>query len=70
MVDFLLQVALQTWWILKEAAVFLLFGFALAGVLAVLVPARTMLRFFGTGKIRSVLWGAVIGAPSTRSITR
>jgi HflK protein len=63
MVDFLLQVALQTWWILKEAAVFLLFGFALAGVLAVLMPARTMMRFLGAGKIRSVLWGSAIGLP-------
>jgi HflK protein len=63
MIDFLLQVTLQIWWILKEAAIFLLFGFALAGVLAVVVPARTMLRFFGTGKVKSVLWGAVIGAP-------
>ncbi len=63
MIDFLLEVAVQTWWIVKEAAVFLLFGFALAGVLAVMVPARTLMRFFGTGKVRSVLWGAVIGAP-------
>jgi len=63
MIDFLLQVALQIWWILKEAAIFLLFGFALAGVLAVLVPARATLRFFGTGKVKSVLWGSAIGAP-------
>jgi HflK protein len=63
MIDFLLQVALQTWWILKEASVFLLFGFALAGVLAVMVPARTLLRFFGTGKVKSVLWGSAIGLP-------
>src|ERR687897_839307 len=63
MVDFLLQVALQTWWILKEAAIFLLFGFALAGVLAVIVPAQTLMRFFGAGKVKSVLWGSAIGLP-------
>ena len=63
MIDFLLQVALQTWWILKEAAVFLLFGFALAGVLAVTVPAQTLMRFFGAGKVKSVLWGSAIGLP-------
>ena len=50
MTDFLLQVVLQTWWILEEAAIFLLFGFALAGVLAVLVPARTMM----TGGLRLI----------------
>ena len=48
---------------MKEAAIFLLFGFALAGVLAVIVPARTLLRFFGTGKVKSVLWASAIGAP-------
>ncbi|MCE3250371.1 MAG: family Cu/Zn efflux transporter [Geminicoccaceae bacterium] len=63
MIDFLLQVAFQIWWILKEASVFLLFGFALAGVLAVTVPARTLMRFFGTGKVKSVLWASAIGAP-------
>jgi len=63
MVDFLLRVALETWSILKEASVFLLFGFVLAGVLATVVPARLLSRLFGTGKVKSVLWGAAIGAP-------
>jgi len=62
MVDFLLRVALETWSILKEASVFLLFGFVLAGVLATVVPARLLSRLFGTGKVKSVLWGAAIGA--------
>src|ERR687892_1507208 len=63
MVDFLVLVLQEIWYILKEASIFLLFGFALAGVLAVVVPAKTMMRFFGTGKIKSVLWGSAIGAP-------
>jgi HflK protein len=63
MVDFLLRVVLETWSILKEASVFLLFGFVLAGVLATVVPARLLSRLFGTGKVKSVLWGAAIGAP-------
>jgi hypothetical protein len=46
MLDFLVRVGLETWYILKEAPIFLLFGFALAAVLADLVPARTLMRFF------------------------
>jgi hypothetical protein len=46
MLDFLVRVGLETWYILKEASIFLLFGFALAAVLAVLVPVRTLMRFF------------------------
>jgi HflK protein len=61
--DFLLQVLWQTWNIFKQASLFLLFGFLLAGVLAVLVPEKALARLFRTGKIRSVLWASAIGAP-------
>ena len=63
MIDFLLQVFWETWSIFKEASVFLLFGFALAGVIAVLIPARTLLRFLGRGKVKSVLWASALGIP-------
>jgi HflK protein len=60
---FLLDVVRETWAILKDASVFLLFGFLLAGMLAVLVPASAMMRLFGTGRVKSVLWAATVGAP-------
>jgi HflK protein len=63
MTSFLLSVLRATWDILEDASVFLLFGFLLAGVLAVLVPGRLLTRLVGTGKVRSVLWGSVLGAP-------
>lgn len=63
MTEFLLQAAWETWSILREASVFLLLGFVLAGVFAVLVPARLLTRFLGRGKIRSVLWASAIGTP-------
>ena len=62
-IEFLLQVAQETWFVVKEAAIFLLFGFLVAGVLAVLMPLKTLLRFFGTGKIKSVLWASTLGMP-------
>jgi HflK protein len=63
MVDFLFRVLWETWDILKEASIFLLFGFLLAGVLAVAVPTRLLSKLFGTGKVKSVLWASAIGAP-------
>jgi len=62
-IDFLFQIAGETWSILREASFFLLLGFVLAGVFAVLVPSRLLMRFLGRGKIRSVLWAAAIGTP-------
>jgi HflK protein len=61
--EFLLQVLWQTWNIFKQASLFLLFGFLLAGVLAVIVPEHALARLFRKGKIRSVLWASAIGAP-------
>lgn len=61
--DFLEQIAAATWSIFAEAAPFLLVGFALAGVLAVLMPAGVLQRHLGRGSIRSVLWASALGAP-------
>src|SRR5436190_21136840 len=63
MISYLFGVLRQTWEILEEASGFCLFGFLLAGALAVLVPGRLLTRLVGTGKIKSVLWGSVLGAP-------
>src|SRR6202008_777783 len=63
MINFLFDVLRQTWEILEEASVFLLFGFLLAGMLGILVPGRLLTRLVGAGKIKSVLWGSVVGAP-------
>src|SRR5262245_30198229 len=63
MIDFLLAVLQAFWAIMKEASVYLLVGFLLAGVLAVLVPRQLLTRLVGTGKLQSVLWGSVLGAP-------
>jgi HflK protein len=63
MLDFLARVASETWYILKEASIFLLLGFALAGVLAVLVRGSTLRNLFGRGKVKSVLWASAIGIP-------
>jgi HflK protein len=62
-IEFLLQMVRETWFILKEASVFLLLGFILAGVIAVLVPSKVLMRFLGVGKVKSVLWASAIGTP-------
>src|SRR5437667_9866382 len=63
MISHLFGVLRQTWEILEEASVFLLFGFLLAGMLGILVPGLLLARLVGTVKIKSVLWGSVVGAP-------
>jgi HflK protein len=62
-IECLTRVAAETWAIMTEASVFLLFGFLLGGVLAVLVPQRLITRLLGRGRISSVLWASAIGVP-------
>ena len=63
MTHFLWQVGWETWSILMEAAFFLLLGFVLAGVLAVVVPSNLVQRLLGRGRVASVLWASAIGVP-------
>jgi HflK protein len=63
MIGFVSGVFWETWEILKDASVFLIFGFLLAGALAVLVPKALLARLLGTGRVKSVLWASVLGAP-------
>src|SRR5215469_3471331 len=63
MIGFLSAIFWEVWEILREASVFLIFGFLLAGALAVLVPKGLLVRLVGTGRVRSVLWASVLGAP-------
>jgi len=60
---FLGRLAAETWSIMTEASVFLLLGFLLGGVLAVLVPQQLIARLLGRGRISSVLWASAIGVP-------
>jgi HflK protein len=62
-IEFLARVAAETWSIMTEASVFLLLGFLLGGVLAVLVPQQLIARLLGRGRISSVLWASAIGVP-------
>src|SRR5215475_1530147 len=63
MIEVLLGILRATWDILKDASVFLLLGFLLAGILAVLVPRALIRRLVGTGKVKSVFWASVLGLP-------
>ena len=63
MIGFISGVFWESWEILKEASVFLIFGFLLAGALAVFVPKGLLTRLVGTGRAKSVLWASVLGAP-------
>jgi len=63
--DLVSGVLLSSWEVFVEAAPYLLFGFAVAGILNVLVPDQKIVEYLGTsaGKIRSVINASLAGLP-------
>lgn len=63
--EILLGILLSSWEVFVEAAPYLIFGFAVAGVLNALVPDQKIVDYLGksAGKIRSVINASLAGLP-------
>jgi uncharacterized membrane protein YraQ (UPF0718 family) len=61
--DILLRIGAETWSILLDAAPFVLFGFLVAGLLKMFLPADFVLKHLGKKSVSSVFKAAAIGAP-------
>jgi hypothetical protein len=63
LVRFLAAIAAQTYWVLYEGAAFILLGFAVAGVVHVLLDPERIVRHLGGRTLRAAFVAAVLGAP-------
>lgn len=61
--EILLNILLESWRILKEASVYMLFGILVAGILRVFLSTDTVLRHLGQGRFSSVFKAALLGIP-------
>lgn len=63
--DLLFGILISSWEVFVEAAPYLIFGFAVAGILNVLVPDQKIVDYLGAsaGKIRSVINASLAGLP-------
>jgi len=61
--EILAQIAAASVTIFREAALYILFGFALAGLLHVYVRPSVIMRYFRHGRFRSVLYASLLGIP-------
>ncbi len=62
-IDFLWRIVLETASIFYESSVFILIGFALAGVLHEFVPLKLVSRRLGKPGFKSIFWATALGAP-------
>jgi len=61
--EFLTKIILESWNILQDSALFMLFGFFVAGLLKAFLPDNLVARHLGKGKMSSVLKAALLGVP-------
>jgi uncharacterized membrane protein YraQ (UPF0718 family) len=59
----LYEILKETWQIYLDVAVYMLFGFFIAGILYVFFKPDKIKKYLGTGKIRPVILSALFGIP-------
>ncbi len=63
LLEFLSAVVLQTFWVLYDGGLFILFGFSIAGAIHVLLDPDRIVRHLGGRSLRSAAVAALLGAP-------
>lgn len=63
MIDVISSVALETWWVMLEAAPWVLLGFFVAGILYIFIKPAIVSRYLGKGRFRPVFLSALFGVP-------
>jgi hypothetical protein len=61
--NILLEILAESWELLQESSVYVLFGIFVAGLMRVFVSPEAVSRHLGKGKVKSVLKAAALGVP-------
>ena len=59
----IISILSASWHVFYESAVYMLFGFFIAGILYVFIKPETVTRYLGEGRVRPVLLAALAGIP-------
>ena len=62
-VDYVSGILTASWDIFKEASIYLLFGFVVAGLIRVYLQPGSVAHYFRRGRIRSVIYASLLGIP-------
>lgn len=59
----ILEIMAASWHVFVETAIYMLFGFFVAGILNIFFKPSIVSRYLGKGKVRSVFLSALVGVP-------
>jgi hypothetical protein len=63
MMTILADILADSWKLLHQSALFVLFGILVAGLLRICLNASTVTRHLGRGRFRSVIKASLLGIP-------
>ena len=63
MLEILLKLTQEIWYILLDSSVYILIGITIAGLLRVILNPNTVLNHLGRGRYSSVVKAALLGVP-------
>jgi uncharacterized membrane protein YraQ (UPF0718 family) len=61
--NILIEILMESWELLRESSLYVLFGILVSGLMRVFVSPEAVSRHLGKGKVKSVLKAAAIGVP-------
>ena len=61
--NFVYEILKESWYLYLDVAIYMLFGFFVAGVLYVFFKAEKIKQYLGTGKIKPVIIATLFGIP-------
>ncbi|MFC1836135.1 hypothetical protein ACFL2Q_15680 [Thermodesulfobacteriota bacterium] len=61
--EYVTQMLAASWTVFREAAIYVLFGFLVAGIMRAYIKPETVVRYFHRGRIRSVFYASLLGIP-------
>ena len=61
--NILINIFLQSWHLLLDASIYILFGILVSGFLKIFISPATVARHLGKGRFTSVLKAAIFGIP-------
>jgi uncharacterized membrane protein YraQ (UPF0718 family) len=61
--EFVINVLAESWHLLLDASVYILFGLLVSGLLRVFLNPNSVIRHLGRGRFTSVLKAAFLGIP-------
>ena len=61
--EFVYEIFKESWYLYLDVAIYMLFGFFIAGLLYVFFKAEKIKQYLGTGKIKPVILSTLFGIP-------